>query len=197
MEQVENDCPVCYGENLLEGRTAVCRNGHRLCAECQPHVQSVLNWRSWGAPSAQCPMCREPIPYIPALVVPRITYIPARVVPRPEPVITEVRVRRRDPQETEERRERAIQGIYQNVETRAEARMLFRNLRENRLIPGNAMFGGVHQRKCGVRTCERMAGSGGVRFLMMNGGKRKYRCESCYYAETGDTPADPPAFVVM
>ena len=151
-------------------------------------------------------MCREPIPFIPARPdQPQQDFTDEgwRIGREIQDGLFEVQhravvvVQRREPQETETRRERAIRGIQQNGQTRAEARQVFLHLRENVRIPGNAMFGGVHQRKCGVRTCERRTGAGGVRFLKLNEGKRKYRCETCYYAETGDTPAEAPTFVGM
>jgi len=50
------------------------------------------------------------------------------------------------------------------------------NVREGR-IPANAIYGGIHHRRCGAEGCLRTGGQDGVRFLRWNGGSRRYRCE--------------------
>lgn len=191
----ENDCPVCLGENLLEGREAVCPNGHRICAECQPHVQSVRNWRTGHA---SCPLCRAAIPHIPA-DLPALTEEQRRAFTEEHRRLMreQQELRRAHPQpvaDTEARRERAIRGFRENGHVRRANRERFLQLREQGRIPANSMFGGVHSRCCGTRNCNRRGGDEGVRFLKI-GTKRMYRCEVCYTALTGDTPPPVPNFV--
>jgi hypothetical protein len=136
-------------------------------------------------------MCRAAIPYIPLPAD-----LPAGAVPVPvvdAPNIWNQRVepdgRRNDP----DRPQRAIDG-FNNLPARRQAQALFRQARDNGTIPQNAMFGGIHQRKCG--TCDRRHGANGVRFLKLPDGTRKYRCERCYmaaYAAAGQNGAVPPA----
>jgi hypothetical protein len=103
------------------------------------------------------------------------------------------RARERPAGDTEARRERAIRGFQENGQTRRAMREEFLQMREDGLIPGDAMFGGIHRRKCGNRDCDRQGGWGGVRFLKI-GNKRMYRCEACYRAVTGDLPPPAPEF---
>jgi len=198
----DDDCPVCYGERALQGRVAVCPNGHRLCSECQPHVQSVRNWRTG---QASCPLCRADIPYVPREApAPAPQAQPAgggpvfqeRVggewveIPRAEMERRWAEGARRE----EERRERAIRGFQQNGQNRRAGRERFLQHREQGHIPGDALYGGVHDRKCGNRGCDRRGGEQGVRFLKTNLGKRVYRCEVCYREQTGFEPQPAPAF---
>jgi len=210
-QQGEDDCPVCYGENALAGREAVCPNGHRLCAECQPHVQSVQHWRTR---TAHCPLCRASIPYVPRNA-PAPVYAPEEDLLGlggygAEAVDTAARrlaaqqrhLREEHPQRagggTEERRQRAIDGFRLNGQVRREAREQFLHLREAGHIPADSMFGGIHMRKCGTRRCDRTGGHQGVRFLKTGTGKRMYRCEICYRAENnGMEPQTGPQFAEL
>lgn len=209
----DDDCPVCYGERALRGRIAVCPNGHRLCAECQPHVQSVRNYRTG---MASCPLCRADIPHV-ARVAPAPQPLPvgaggftAEEIARmadPRPFMTEAEAQevnrriqeRREARaeadaQAENRRERAIRGFQQNGQNRRAGREQFLLHREQGAIPGDALYGGVHERKCGNRNCERRGGTAGVRFLKTDLGKRVYRCEACYRQMTGFDPAPAPRF---
>jgi len=49
---------------------------------------------------------------------------------------------------------------------------LFNQRRRDGLIPREALYGGVHNRRCGHRGCQRVGGADGVRFY-----NRLYRCE--------------------
>jgi hypothetical protein len=211
-EQVgDHDCPICFEPNAIIDREAVCPNGHKLCADCQPRVQSVR--------PARCPLCRAYIPFIP-LPTPAITegeripryivdhvdengfthmrpnpnyigpalqhYVQPPRAPRPARV-QDPDGRRGDP----ERPQRAIDG-FNNLPARRAAQARFRHFRDEGVIPANARFGGIHTRNC---PCGRSGGAQGVRFLKMPGGNRKYRCEVCYGAETnGGIPEEPPAW---
>lgn len=182
--QGDDDCPVCYGERALVGRVAVCPNGHRLCAECQPHVQGVRTHNG----HASCPLCRADIPFVPRQVV-------APAPPQQDPAGHVARARQAQEADRADRRERAIRGFQNNGQERRAGRERFLQLREEGQIPGNALYGGVHERKCGVRGCERRGGNQGVRFLKDNLNCRKYRCEACYIRENnGMAPAPAPAF---
>ena len=209
-QQGDDDCPVCMGEGALRGREAVCPNGHRLCEECQPHVQSVRDWRTG---QAKCPMCRAAIPYIPRAAAPDpfgpgggafqdmdpFALDAARQLAAQQQALRAAHPQQRrgvDHGDTEARRQRAIDGFRLNAQPRREARERFLLLRDQGRIPGDSMFGGVHMRKCGNRRCDRTGGHQGVRFLKTLGGKRMYRCEVCYRAENnGAEPQHGPDFV--
>ena len=201
-----NDCPICYGENLLEGRDAICPNGHKFCETCQPHIQSVRT--GWGmgqygrTNTACCPLCRATIPYVP-LGIPFHEEMLARqqAQAQQEPVVLgpgymawraqqdqqaqQARAERARAQQDQQRRfdearaQRAVDGWHNNIENRARERTEFLRLRAIGAIPGDAIFGGVHNRKCGNRNCDRRTGAGGVRFLKIGAG-RVYRCEVCF-----------------
>jgi hypothetical protein len=79
----------------------------------------------------------------------------------------------------EARAERALHGWHNNIDNRARERTEFLRMRAAGEIPGDAIFGGVHNRKCGNRNCDRRTGAGGVRFLKI-GAQRVYRCEVCF-----------------
>jgi len=177
----DHDCPICFEPNAITDRIAVCPNGHRLCADCQPRIQSVPSiWQNRAVFSA-CPLCRAPIPYIepPRPVIPPREPRPARV--------QDPDGRRGDP----ERPQRAIDG-FNNLPARRAAQARFRQFRDEGAIPANARFGGIHTRSC---PCGRRGGAQGVRFLKLPDGSRKYRCEVCYGALTnGGIPEEPPAW---
>jgi len=198
-----NDCPICYGENLLEGREAICPNGHKFCETCQPHIQSVrTGWgmRFVGEGVACCPLCRAEIPYVPR-GIPFHEEMLARqqaqaqqgpVVLGPDYVAWRAQQNQQAQQARAERApgyedlraqqaraERAVNGWHNNIENRARERTEFLRLRAMGEIPGDAIFGGVHNRKCGNRNCDRRTGAGGVRFLKI-GAQRVYRCEVCF-----------------
>jgi hypothetical protein len=185
----DDDCPVCYGERALVGRTAVCPNGHRLCAECQPHVQGVRNFRTG---MASCPLCRADIPHVPRQAQP--ARMNEEQLENHRAGLLERWADEAAAGRAADRRERAIRGFQQNGQTRRAGREQFLQHREHGHIPGDALYGGVHDRKCGNRNCERRGGTGGVRFLKTNHGKRVYRCEACYRDMTGFEPAPAPAF---
>jgi hypothetical protein len=98
-------------------------------------------------------------------------------------------------EDTEARRERANRGFVENRDARLEANAEFIQLRATGQIPWDAQFGGVHRRKCGVRTCERTGGAQGVRFLKFPNGTRQYRCEACFTEVAGHEPPPTPEFV--
>jgi hypothetical protein len=182
----DHDCPICFEPDAIRDREAVCPNGHKLCADCQPRVQSVWVFRTTHA---ACPLCRAPIPYI------RDPALPDYVGPQPGPYVPRVRAvqqrdadgRRGDP----ERPQRAIDA-FNNIPARRAAQQVFRENRNNGIIPQNARFGGFHRRNC---TCGRKGGAEGVRFLKLPDGTRRYRCEVCYgLATNGAVAPEPPAW---
>ena len=202
----DHDCPICFEPDAIRDRIAVCPNGHRLCADCQPRVQSVMS----RGRNAACPLCRAIIPYIP-LPAPAgaeggpyivdhidehgITHMrlnPHYIRPQPQPPVQQPRDphlrdgRMGDP----ERPQRAVDG-FNNLPARRAAQARFRQNRDNETIPQNARFGGIHNRNC---PCGRRGGAQGVRFLKMPEGRRVYRCEVCYEAAMGTAPPEPPAW---
>jgi len=160
----DNDCPICYGENALDGRDPICPNGHRFCADCQPIIQrSRTGWGMAPAGRPRCPLCRADIPGVPA------GEVLADQAPYPG------MDRHAGGEDALGRRGggRPHNGPEWNA-----ARRRFIERRQNGEIPHDAMFGGIHHRKCGNRQCDRTGGSDGVRFLLFaNTGKRRYRCE--------------------
>lgn len=192
MRQGDDDCPICYGERALVGRVAVCPNGHRLCAECQPHVQSVRNHRTG---QANCPLCRANIPYVPRQAQAPQGGDPLGEQGQPPRQPRPPRDNRDELNAYQLRRQRAIEGFQNNHQNRRAGREQFLQLRDQGQIPGNALYGGVHDRKCGVRGCHRVGGIQGVRFLKDHFNHRKYRCEACYMRENnGMAPEPAPAF---
>jgi len=201
----DHDCPICYEPNTLQDRVPVCRNGHRMCADCQPRIQSVRTGFGFhgAAGHAVCPLCRAPIPYIPlpphrdalpALLLngqPDPFHAPPPIVGHPlnnpNPHVPAADGRANDP----DRPQRAIDG-FNNLPERRRAQARFRQARNDGTIPQNAMFGGIHTRGCGGCPQNRKHGHGGVRFFKMPDGKRKYRCEACYIAAYGDGVLPPP-----
>ena len=186
----DHDCPICFEPDAIRDREAVCPNGHKLCADCQPRVQSVWVFRTTHA---ACPLCRAPIPYI------RDPALPEYVGPQgPGPYVPIVRVvQQRDPHLRDGRRgdperpQRAIDA-FNNIPARRAAQQVFRENRNNGIIPQNARFGGFHRRNC---TCGRKGGAEGVRFLKLPDGTRRYRCEVCYgLATNGAVAPEPPAW---
>jgi len=182
----DHDCPICFEPDAIRDREAVCPNGHKLCADCQPRVQSVWVHRTQHA---ACPLCRAPIPYIrdPALpdyVGPQAPQAPR--APRVRAVRDPADGRRGDP----DRPQRAIDA-FNNIPARRAAQQRFRENRNAGTIPQNARFGGFHQRNC---TCGRSGGAQGVRFLRLPDGTRRYRCELCYEQAGGGIPPEPPAW---
>jgi len=182
----EYDCPICFEPDAIRDREAVCPNGHKLCADCQPRVQSVQNFRTLHA---ACPLCRANIPYIPDHA------LPAYIGPQP-PRAPRVRAvqqvaypdgRRGDP----ERPQRAIDA-FNNIPARRAAQQRFREFRNAGDIPQNARFGGFHMRWCICH--QRRGGEHGVRFLRLPDGTRRYRCEVCYEQAGGGIPPEPPAW---
>lgn len=180
----ENDCPICFEPDSLRDREAVCPNGHRLCATCQPRIEYAWN--------ASCPLCRARLPRPPIRVIaagerfwetntdePNIPIhvhgdpIPRRVV---------------DHTETEVRRQRA-NAAFNDIPRRREAQQLFLQNRQTGRIPETAKFGGFHERNC---PCGRHGGAEGVRFFKLRNNTRRYRCEVCYRAEMGEDPPSPP-----
>ena len=177
----DHDCPICFEPDAIRDREAICPNGHKLCADCQPRVQSV---RVPRRQHAACPLCRAAIPHIPL----------EEEAPAAEPRAPRVRAvqqadgRRGDP----ERPQRAIDA-FNNLPARRAAQAQFRANRDDGVIPQNARFGGFHQRNCTCRL--RRGGAQGVRFLRLPDGTRRYRCEACYAAATnGGIPEEPPAW---
>ena len=175
----DHDCPICFEPDAIRDREAVCPNGHKFCADCQPRIQSVRNFRTMHA---ACPLCRADIPYItdpirPVYVLPIVRAVQQR----------DADGRRGDP----ERPQRAIDA-FNNIPARRAAQQQFRENRNNGIIPQNARFGGFHRRNC---TCGRKGGAEGVRFLKLPDGTRRYRCEVCYgLATNGAVAPEPPAW---
>jgi hypothetical protein len=182
----DHDCPICFEPDAIRDREAVCPNGHKLCADCQPRVQSVWVHRTQHA---ACPLCRAPIPYI------RDPALPDYVGPQPQapraPRVHAVQQRDADGRRGDpERPQRAIDA-FNNIPARRAAQQQFRENRNAGTIPQNARFGGFHQRNC---TCGRRGGPQGVRFLRLPDGTRRYRCEVCYEQAGGGIPPEPPAW---
>ena len=186
----DHDCPICFEPDAIRDREAICPNGHKLCADCQPRVQSVWVFRTQHA---ACPLCRAPIPYIrdPALpdyVGPQAQAPQAPRAPRVRTVRDPADGRRGDP----ERPQRAIDA-FNNLPARRAAQQRFREFRNAGDIPQNARFGGFHMRWCICH--QRRGGEHGVRFLRLPDGTRRYRCEECYAVATnGGIPPEPPAW---
>jgi len=168
----EHDCPICFEPDTIREREPVCPNGHRICADCQPHIQSV-----YVRGGAACPLCRAPIPFIPEERVGGRPLAPAQP---PRRVV--------DHTQRQERRDRA-NAAFNNLPARREAQQVFLQNRREGTIPANARFGGFHQRRC---PCGRSGGSQGVRFLKLRDNTRRYRCEACYAQEMDGAEAPPP-----
>lgn len=187
----DHDCPICYEPNTIQDRVPVCPNGHRMCADCQPRVQSVRTGFGFhgAAGTAVCPLCRAPIPYIPL----EPAHAHAHAHPPPPPPIQIPHGRDPDGRVGDpDRPQRAIDG-FNNLPERRAAQARFRQARNDGTIPQNAMFGGIHRRGCGGCPQNRKHGHNGVRFFKMPDGKRKYRCEACYIAAyNGALPPPPP-----
>ena len=160
MNIIYEECPVCYEENLL---SVMCPNNHKLCSICLRHIQGIKNWRT---NTATCPICRANIPYVP-INPPNNNVIPAHVFNAPNP---QGPLRNLVPARRGHGRPRG-QEWY-------DALTEFINNKNNGTIPANAEFGGIHNRGCGNRQCNRVGGKQGVRFLIYGDSeKRRYRCE--------------------
>lgn len=153
------DCPVCYGE--LGNPDPICPNGHKVCDTCRPHIMAGLPSVYGGRLPPRCPICRQNLgPREPA----------PQAAPRP-------RVDHRNVGGFDAIG-RAGGGRPHNGPIWDAARQRFLDHRDAGRIPPNSIFGGIHERKCGHRGCQRSGGSQGVRFLLYGDtGKRRYRCE--------------------
>lgn len=219
----DNDCPICFEPDAIRDRVAVCPNGHKLCAECQPRVQSVMA-RGAGRHAA-CPLCRARIPFIPLQA-------PIRVggeveIPEGNPRyivdyidehgITHMRINPHyiddHPQLLEQRRlqreqaraaQNAADGRRGDPERPQRAIDAFNNIPARRAAQQqfiqNRRNNTIPQnaRFGGFHrrncTCGRRGGAQGVRFLRMPDGTRKYRCEVCYEQAGGGIAPEPPAW---
>ena len=156
----EDPCPVCLGDT--NGAAPCCQNGHVVCDICLPQLLRM----PYGA-GHRCPMCRQPITRRPeghaaagGGAAPVHPHHDHRYVGGHDAI------------------GRVGGGRPHNGPVWEEARRRFLENRDQGRIPGNAFFGGIHERKCGHRGCERHGGSQGVRFLLYGDtGKRRYRCE--------------------
>lgn len=184
----EEDCPVCYGE--LGNPRPLCPNGHSVCDICRPHI---LRGGGWRGPS--CPICRHPLTEAPGHAVPHpaVAVDPAVVAAARDAHLAHVaqvapgrnaRGRREFPADAMvnvggfDAIGRHGGGRPHNGPVWEAARRRFLELREAGTIPAHSTFGGIHERKCGHRGCQRSGGSQGVRFLLYGDtGKRRYRCE--------------------
>ena len=186
------DCPICFGE--LGNPAPLCPNGHSVCDICRPHI---LRGGGWHGP--RCPICRAALHEAAGPVVPRPAEAvdPAVVAAARDAHLARVAqvAPNRNPLNGRRGRHefpadamvnvggfdaigRAGGGRPHNGPVWDAARRRFLELREAGTIPPHSVFGGIHERKCGHRGCQRSGGSQGVRFLLYGDtGKRRYRCE--------------------
>lgn len=170
--QEAEDCPICYGE--LGTPADLCPNGHKVCDICRPHILRGGDHRG-----PRCPLCREPL---------RREHLP--IVPRPDVEVDlaavyaarqahEQWVAEHAPNRNANGQGHGRGGCRPRGAEWVAARERFLAAREAGTIPADAVFGGIHDRRCGHRHCPRIGGAGGVRFLLFgNTGKRRYRCEA-------------------
>lgn len=145
------ECPCCW-EEMNETEETICPNNHKVCPPC---LQKVMEGRN-----PKCPLCRHLI---------------RNDSGRPAPV---PRFQIRRTLGGEDAIGRRGGGRPHNGPVWDQQMARFQeNLQNNRIPPG-AVFGGIHERKCGHRECYRQGGAQGVRFLVNNTtGTRVYRCE--------------------
>ena len=168
--ETTQDCPVCYGD--LGTPEALCPNGHKVCDTCRPHIYNGVRGQYGQVLPARCPICRH------------------ELTRRDAPPPADWNAVLRDPAIRAWREQADVGGLTnvggidavgrrpRNQELWMTKRREFLDLRARGAIPGDAVYGGVHERKCGHRGCTRTGGSQGVRFLLFgNTDKRRYRCE--------------------
>jgi hypothetical protein len=173
----DNDCPICYGD--LGTPADLCPNGHKVCDTCRPLIQSVLTGWGMGRPGAACPLCRAPIQYVPLPrgVVDDGVPMPHQGAGGPEPHPHAPQYDRLIPFPHQHQPRRGGGRPHRGPDW-DHARTQFLAHREAGHIPADAIFGGIHERNCGDRNCQRVGGWEGVRFLLFaDTGKRRYRCE--------------------
>lgn len=198
----ETDCPICYGD--LGTPADLCPNGHKVCDTCRPQIQGVRTGRGATCPFCRAPIPYVPLPGPPpvrrarrhpgedAAVVARAAQlavdlaenpgenaeVTARRIYTPDEIVAilhdEIVAVLHDENPLPPRRGGGRPHIGPEWEA---ARTLFLANREAGRIPADSVFGGIHERKCGTRECERRGGAGGVRFLLNEAGRRRYRCE--------------------
>ena len=187
------DCPVCYGD--LGDPAPLCPNGHRVCDICRPHILAGLPnpyGGGWRMPP-RCPICRHnlgaagpvPPPLPPGVVMADADLVRAAADAHRARVAEiapgrNVANGRRDHRYVggQDAIGRVGGGRPHNGPVWEAARQRFLDHRDAGRIPPGSCFGGIHERKCGHRGCQRQGGAMGVRFLLFgNTGKRRYRCE--------------------
>jgi hypothetical protein len=185
------DCPVCYGE--LGTPDPVCPNGHQVCDTCRPHILAGLPSVYGGRLPPKCPICRHPLPQGPpappmaagggGAVDPAL--VQGAAAAHQAWVAQNAPGRNAQGRRVDHRNVggldaigRAGGGRPHNGPIWDAARQRFLDHRDAGRIPPNSIFGGIHERKCGHRGCQRSGGAMGVRFLLYGDtGKRRYRCE--------------------
>jgi len=137
-------------------RVPLCSNGHKFCEPCQTQVHQTRSWRDGHA---HCPLCREAVPY----------HAPppgAAPLPPLHPVLPDAN------------REQVNAFLTNRSADHREAYAEFLTNRRTGRIPPESVFGGIHNRCCGDRRCNRRGGREGVRFLLWNNtDHRRYRCD--------------------